>query len=197
MANFEFNQKLLFAKAKRVLANLGDVAVDDFLKRDLAQYTKTMIYRRVKAGKGVTSTRTRFEITNHQRFKPLSNNYKSFRRTGIVTFQAKQYTGRFYEVVTAKINVGKPTLGEFASPNKSNLTMTGQMLKSMTFKISKIGFTILIPETVRRGSKVTNAQIARWVQKDRPFMNLTAGEVRIVKSRMKNQIMKRLRKLLK
>lgn len=200
MANIRWNQAKLFSKAKRLFSTLGDIAADDFLKRDLAQFTRSMIYKRVKSGKGVNSTKTPFALTRSERLKPLSKGYRRYRSTGIVEFEAKRYFkkgGQFYEKVNVKINVGRPALGEYGSPGKSNLTLSGQLLNSMTFNISKFGFSIIIPETKRRGSEITNAKLARYVQKDRPFMNLTSGEIRIVKSRMKLQIQKRLKKLLK
>lgn len=194
-ASVKFNQQSLFTKAYRLLRTLGEISKDDYLKRDLAQFTKDMLYKRVKSGKGVNSDRSAFEVTSHQRLRPLSKNYKRYRRTGIVEFEATNKKGK---KVKASINVGKPALGEFGTPEKSNLTFTGQLLASISINIKKFGFTIYIPETKRRGENITNAQLARYVsQNGRPFMNLTAGEIRIVKSRMKKTIQKSLKRLLK
>lgn len=204
-ASVKFNQQSLFTKAYRLLRTLGEISKDDYLKRDLAQFTKDMLYKRVKSGKGVNSDRSAFEVTSHQRLRPLSKNYKRYRRTGIVEFEAFRHhynsaKGRHLggEKVKVSINVGKPALGEFGTPEKSNLTFTGQLLASISINIKKFGFTIYIPETKRRGENITNAQLARYVsQNGRPFMNLTAGEIRIVKSRMKKTIQKSLKRLLK
>ncbi len=198
LVKIRWNQATLLAKASRLFRSLGDVAADDFLKRDLAELTRSIVYKRVKTGKGVNSDSRPFALTSSVRLKPLSKNYKKYRRTGVVEFEAKKNYGNVYERVTVKINVGRPALGEFASPDKSNLTLTGQLLNSMTFDIRKYGFVVFIPATKRRGETITNAQLARYVSDNgRPFMSLTSGEIRIVKSRMRKQIQKKLRKLLK
>lgn len=196
--SIKWNQATLFQKTKKLLDSLGDIAGDSYLKRDLATFTKDLVYKRVKSGKGVNSDRSKFESTNAVQLKPLSKNYKRYRRTGYVTFKAKKWYKSLYEVVDVEFYVGKPALGEFGRPDKSNLTMTGQLLSSMSFEVKKFGFMVYIPETARRGSRITNAQLARYVsRKGRPFMNLTAGEHRVVKSRMKSQIQKRLKKMLR
>ena len=201
----KWKQANIFQKTQKLFNSLGEVAGDNFLKQDLARFTRDMVYKRVKSGKGVSSDKVAIGRAQPIRFKPLSKNYKYFRQSGIARFQAKRYhynskTGRKlgYEMVEVKIKVGQPALGEYGSPNKSNLTLSGQMLNSMSFDIKKFGFVVMIPETARRGAKFTNAQLARWVSKaGRPFMNLTAGEERIVKSRMRKTIQRQLRKLLK
>ena len=181
-----------------IIKALGAITKDTHLKTDLAKFTREMVWKRVKSGKGVQSDRLPFAITRHQRLKPLSKGYKRYRRTGIVEFKAKKWYGGIYEEVDVKINVGQPALGKFGTPNRSNLTLSGQMLDSMTFDVKKFGFVVLIPGTRRRGEKITNAQLAKYLsQQGRPFMSLTSGESRILKSRMKKQIQKRLRKLLK
>lgn len=197
-ASLKWNKASLFQKTKRLFAALGDISRDDFLKRDLAQLTKEIIYKRVKSGKGVSSDSSPFIVTRFQRLSPLSANYKAYRRAGRVQFTAMvKRRGGMKKVKVSFQTRNFPGLGEFASPTKSNLTFTGQMLNSMTFDIKRLGFTILIPETRRREGKATNAQVARWVsQAGRPFMNLTAGEHRIVKSRMKKILQRELKRLL-
>lgn len=181
-----------------VLSALNKVTQDNDLKIDLAKFTKDMVWKRVKSGKGVDSDKRPFLITKAVRLKPLSKGYKRYRRTGIVEFKAKKYYKSLYEVVDVKINVGKPALGEFGAPDRSNLTLSGQLLDSMTFDIKKLGFVVLIPATKRRGESITNSQLAKYLSRaGRPFMSLTAGESRILKSRMKIQIQKKLRKLLR
>lgn len=194
MSKIRWDKATIFQKVKRLLTSLRDVAGDDFLKKDLAQYTRDVVYKRTKSGKGVTSDTTSFQTTQPKRLTPLSRNYKKYRRTGFVEFDAKDKKGR---PVTARINVGVPALGVFGTPDKSNLTLSGQMLDSMTYSIQRSGFIVYIPETIRRASKLTNAQLSRFVsQAGRPFMNLTAGESRIVKSRMRKILQQRLKKLL-
>ena len=186
---------------RKRLEALRTVVNDADLKRDLAKSTRDMVYKRVKAGRGVNSDRRSIKATSHKRLKPLSKPYVRFRRTGWVSFKAKQYFkkgGTFYEVKDVNFYVGIPALGEFGAPARSNLTLSGEMLKSMQFEIKKFGFTILIPETKRRGGSLTNAQLARYhSESGRPFMALTSGESRIIQSRMKSQVQKRIRPLLR
>ena len=183
---------------RAIFKALGQVTSDNDLKIDLAKFTREMVWKRIKSGKGVNSDKLPFAITKHQKLKPLSKGYKRYRRTGIVEFQAKKWYGGIYEVVDVKINVGKPALGQYGTPDRSNLTLTGQLLNSMTFDVKKYGFVVLIPATRRRGEKITNQQLAKYLSKGgRPFMSLTAGESRILKSRMKKQIQRKLKKLLK
>lgn len=197
-ASIKWNQATLFQRTQKLFKSLGDIASDPYLKRDLAEFTKTMLYKRIKSGKGVTSDSSRFANTSARQLKPLSKTYKRYRRTGFVTFKAKKWYKSIYEVVDVEFYVGKPALGEFGRPDKSNLTMTGQLLQSMRFEVKKFGYMVYIPATSRRGSTLTNAKLAQYLSRGgRPFMNLTSGEYRIVQSRMKSQIQKRLKKLLK
>jgi hypothetical protein len=197
-ASVRWNQATLFKKVEKIFQGLQKVAGDDFLKRDLARLTKDIIFKRVKSGKGVSSDKSPVGFARPVQLKPLSKGYKRYRRTGWVSFKAKKWYGGIYEEVDVDFYAGKPALGEFARPDKSNLTFSGQLLRSLTFEVKKYGFMVYIPETVRRGSKITNAQLARYLSKQgRPFMNLTAGELRIVKSRMRQQIRKALKRVIK
>lgn len=185
---------------KRIKA-IGAINNDSSLKAEMARFTRDMVYKRVKSGKGVNADNKPVRATSHQKLKKLSKNYVTFRKTGYVNFRAKKYFkkgGSFYEWVDVKFYVGQPALGEFGAPARSNLTFTGQMLKSMTFDTTKRGFVVLIPATRRREGKLTNSQLAIYLsQGGRPFMALTAGESRILKSNLKKAIQKRMRKLIR
>lgn len=88
----------------------------------------------------------------------------------------------------------KPSLGEFGRPAKSNLTLTGAMLDSITLEYDDGGFRLYIPNSMRPDGK-TNAQVAKYVSNGgsytngngkkvtipaRPFFALTKGELRIL-----------------
>lgn len=73
-------------------------------------------------------------------------------------------------------------LHPLTSPNKSNLTYTGQMLNNMKVRVTKKGQVELGPRGRRKTiygtkSKVTNEQVTIYVSKDRPFMSLSRGEL--------------------
>lgn len=64
-------------------------------------------------------------------------------------------------------------------PNKSNLTNTGQMLRSMQAKYKSKGVMIIEPTGTRSDSKLSNLQVAEFASDDpgkRPFNRLSALE---------------------
>ena len=75
-ASIKWDQASLFRKARRLFKALGDVSADVNLKRDLAQLTKDIVYKRVKSGKGVASDRVSIGLTRAVQLKPLSKGYK-------------------------------------------------------------------------------------------------------------------------
>lgn len=66
------------------------------------------------------------------------------------------------------------------SPIKSNLTFTGQMLRSMTVKNVTNKSVSIGPNRRRRKGGLTNEQIAEFVQKERPFNNLSFKEINAI-----------------
>lgn len=74
-------------------------------------------------------------------------------------------------------------LYEETTPRRSNLTRSGQMLNSITKKITKINFlTVLVPKTDRSDSDKTNADIAYYNElKGRKFFALTDSEINQIK----------------
>lgn len=66
------------------------------------------------------------------------------------------------------------------SPIKSNLTFTGQMLRSMTVKEITNKSVSIGPNKRRRKGGLTNEQIAEYVQKERPFNNLSFKEINAI-----------------
>lgn len=69
-------------------------------------------------------------------------------------------------------------LSAFTSPGKSNLTFTGQLLYSLRLKKGAKSMTITFDDS-RSDGKSNNA-IAKYVSKDRPFLNLSRDEGRKV-----------------
>lgn len=85
--------------------------------------------------------------------------------------------------------------GELSSettPSRSNLTRTGELLESITYKISKINFlTILIPNRKHKDSSATNAEIARYQEESgRTFFKLSSSEINQIKKECVKQIKK-------
>lgn len=173
----------------------------------MGRFLREIIYRRVKSGKGVSSESA--ESPSLEKLKPLSKSYIAYRK-GEMTFRRNR-AGKSYPVYNkqqAILEVGKtvksgkkgahvkirvasynsqnqfkkPVLGEFGAPERSNLTLTGQLLNSITEATTLDGFRIYIPNTTRNGSKLTNAKVYEYVSKARPFFALSNGEFRILQN---------------
>jgi hypothetical protein len=111
-------------------------------------------------------TRRGQSIPNKARLKPLSKSWKEIR---------------------ARIAESTDT-HETYSPRRSNLTLTGQLLESLTWRIVKSGVIETLfkgsrrrPYFIRRKrdnslrtieSKISNEELAEYVQKDRPFVGV-------------------------
>lgn len=135
----------------------------------LADEAIKIIRRRVKSGFGVNKVDGKVE---RQKLKRLSDAYIN-QRKGLV-----QFTTNDGRLVSFKIK--PPKLGEFGAPSRSNLTFKGYMLNAFAKKINSKGFEIYIAATSRPDTTLTNADVARLVSDDRPFMALTDGEQRIL-----------------
>lgn len=112
---------------------------------------RSTIYNRIKSGFGVVSDRV--ALSTGRRLKPLAESTKRQRRRKGVT-------------------------GDQGTPNRSNLTNTGQLLDSLR-AIAKRGLIVIdIPDSKRRGGSATNKQVAGFVRDDRPFLALTKKEAK-------------------
>jgi len=162
----------------------------------LAQFSIDRIHKRVKSGYGVTSDTD--PNPSKTRLKKLSKSYIDFRNGKVLFFRNKSTGGLFAIKPGKKQSFPKPQLGEFGSPAKSNLTLTGQLLNSIKYKLTQRGFKIFIDDNERaspvwaKGQKqLTNKQVAEYVSKDRPFLALTDDE----QARLKLEFKKNTRML--
>jgi hypothetical protein len=152
----------------------------------IANEARNVIYRRVKSGYGVNKDNLPPGKTDLVKLAALSPAYIKYRRDGTVEFYTKDGKAVFFRV-------RPPVLGEWGSPERSNLTLTGQMLNSLRVDVNQEGFSIVVPPTKRYDSKYTNAQIAEFVSDQRPFLAFTEGEVRIIAQFMELYIKNRLK----
>lgn len=132
----------------------------------LGQFAAGLIKKRTRLGDGVKS-----EGAHKEPLKPLSPGYQEARKND-------------------------PELSEFASPNKSNLTRTGQLLDSMTAKNATARTVQVGPSGVRRDGK-TNEKIGEYVSKDRPFNNLSEIETKRVSDKIRLDAKAAIKKALK
>ncbi len=151
----------------------------------LAKESRDMIYNRVKAGYGTSSTVD--GKASKERLKPLSKSYIRYRE-GRVEFRTRQ--GKLVKFTVSN----PPVLGEFGSFKRSNLTLSGRMLKSIQAKTRNFGFQLIIPNTSRAGDDLSNAEIARIHDEgDRPFFHITEAELKQIK--VEKQVRTKITKL--
>jgi phage gpG-like protein len=75
-------------------------------------------------------------------------------------------------------------------PSKSNLTFTGQMLRSMSILGTTNTAVLVGPKRSRRKGGLTNFQVAELVSKERPFLFLTDKELETVTDFVDDEIEK-------
>lgn len=128
------------------------------IKRGLeGKYKDKIAEIAAKTGAVLIRERTRkgFGVANDggapYRLKRLSPSYVEFRRT--------------------------QTLSPFTSASMSNLTFTGAMLESLSATRVKTGVWQITLKGTNPRSGLSNAQIARYVSRSRPFLHLSGGEI--------------------
>lgn len=129
-----------------------DKTVDDITSNatleDIGRAIAEIIRVRTRLGYGVSR-----QGSKRTKLKPLSDMYKAYRRQN------------------------RRRLSPETSPNKSNLTFTGQLLDSLTFKAGR-GKLRVEPSGRRRGG-LTNLKLAEHVtDQGRPFLNLSDNELK-------------------
>ena len=134
--------------------------------KNIGELSVDLIYKRTKAGYGVDNDTKRLPKKN--RLKGLSKNYMKRRR--------------------------KVRLGKFGGPRKSNLTLTGQMLEALKYKLEGLGVKVFIDNSNRNDGK-TNDEIADYVRKERPFLALTDKEQKTIFKTVSGMVRSVLRKL--
>lgn len=124
---------------------------DNSVMRELAKFAIEMIVKRTRLGYGVSKLR----------------GSESTRSSGITKVKLKGLSSRYIEY-RKKYN----KLSNMTTPRKSNLTFTGQLLKSM--KIIKIGRgSVVIGPSGSRNDGLTNEFVGQDVaEKGRPFNDL-------------------------
>ena len=175
-------------KSFRLLSDsLSKLSQEFYKKKNLdriAERARSIIYKRVKSGKGINNDTLQTGKAEPVKLKPLSDNYKKWRAGKQQFFTNKKTKNVFLS--KDKKWIDKPVLGEFGSNNKSNLTLSGQLLDSMTYRVSAKEIYIFIPTSTRRktnkydNNDKTNKEVAEYVSKDRPFLAITSGELRIL-----------------
>lgn len=134
---------------------------------ECGNYMADRIRTRTRLGRGVT------ESGQPQGLKKLSQSYKD-QRAGKIAFASKgKGAGR---IIYPYVPDARPKLHPQTSPGKSNLTFTGQMLDSLGItKITRNSVEIG-PRGRRTDSALSNQDVAGFVSKERPFLNISSPE---------------------
>lgn len=135
--------------------------------RELAKSLPEVIKDRVRSGQGLNGA-----------LQSLSTSYVKFR---------ERYRRR---------------LSKFTDPGASNLTATGQMLNAIKGIASRTLIRISITGTRKKelsgsSSKLSNNKVREYVEKDRPFFELTDNERKLAEEIATDIIKKELRKAFK
>ena len=185
----EFDKQAQEALTKKVRK-----ALDQGIDGSYADSLKDKIVKRTQLGIGVDPSGQAYKLP------PLSDNYKEMRQG-----KARWYTdksGRKVKVTKAEDSSGsfvkKPKIAGTTTPAKSNLTATGQLLKSLTtVKVrveGAVSWIIRIGDNRGRGlfgysSNIGNRELAKILAaKGRRFMGFTRSQ--------QNEIAREIRQII-
>lgn len=146
------------------------------------------MYGRIKTGYGVNNDTLQPDQTKKEKLAPLSQSYVAQRKGTVAFFTRKD------GVVVAYKPKSKPRLHSTASPGRSNLTMTGQMLEALKYEVDK-GIRIFIANTGRDDSDLSNSEVAALASLKRPFLAVTDEEMKVVNRMYKDEINRLIRRL--
>lgn len=127
--------------------------------RSVGEIMVEVIVDRTRRGRGVHPQARRQGVGKSKRLKPLSPSYIEYRQR----------------------NAGR--LDSTTSPRRSNLTFSGQLLRSMRVKEAKKGYVSVGPNSRLRagGRGLTNEKLGRIVaEQGRPFNLLTKSDLKKV-----------------
>lgn len=109
----------------------------------IANWIRDTIYKRTKAGKGLTKQTRSIGGAGNEKLKPLSDSYVEQR--------------------------AKTVLGPNASPKRSNLTFTGELLESIEASVKNGEVRVEIPNKTH-GSGISLRKLLDFVEEARPFL---------------------------
>lgn len=172
--------------------------------KQLAKIAKDIVVKRSRLGFGV-----RFPEGKRSRFDKLSSSYVAQRKNQVRFYTDERGQLRKIPKPTgkAKKNQGSrggtfkfpegsrhPDLSKTTSPGKSNITFTGQLLKSLKSRVSSGRITIG-PSGTRKDGK-TNQQIVAFLNdQGRIFLNLSDNEINQLAQFLEAELTKVLKKI--
>ena len=160
-------------------------------RRLLAKRATNIIYKRVKSGYGVNKEGLDVGLTKKNRLKKLSDLYIKQRQGKIYVYTDTK--GRVRVVKRKKATPMK--LGRYGTPRRSNLTLTGQMLEALSYKVGGGNVQISVKGTRRKGSPLNNKKLAKLVsEQGRPWLALTNSEWKVLQKRVRSFLTKEIQK---
>jgi len=171
----------LNARLKRALSTKNKPLLDE-----IGVFTLNRIQTFTRAGKSIAGRKPKG-------FKGLSSSYKAFRKGLVFFFMDDQ--GQLRKVPKrskALANVDKT----YFKPTKSNLTFTGQMIKSLTFKTTVTKSSVAVfPKGRRKGSKLSNKKVAEFVSANgRPFIGIDTEGIKVTVNMIKRFYRRQLKR---
>ena len=142
----------------KAMEKAKDKKVLEAIAKDIVK----QIVKRVRLGYGVSDDS---KPSKQKKLAPLSAGYKEQRRKGL-----------------------KRSLHSTASPAKSNLTLTGDMLEDLHYEVRDGKIRLYFKKEFSRKK-------AEWNTEKRPFMQLTTGELEQVTEMVRQAILKEFGKL--
>lgn len=175
-------------KPDRIVSTLRKAVRDTRLLREIAQFIRTRVYQYTKRGQS---------LVQESRLQPLSTGYVEYRKR-LARGEKTKTTKRLKKIGLKKIAkaLEMRKFGEFFSPSRSNLTLTGQMLDALKTDVDPGGgrAIVFVDDTPRKDDDLTNAEVAVKVAKaGRPFLGLD----RVGRDRIRRMVIADLRRKLK
>ncbi len=184
--------------AKKINAAMAQLRNSSNMQK-IGEAAKNIIKKRTRLGYGV-------EATGEERvaLKPLSNDYKEYRKELGKTKKAKMKASQLKAGEKVKLSKkdkkrasseSNIKLSDATSPTKSNLTLTGQMLDSLTASASE--GSVSIKASGSRNDGKTNEDVAGYAEDGgRRFLDLAKGDLnqlRVLLSNIVDDILKKLK----
>ena len=157
---------------KSDLSKIIEGAITTQMLQEFGTLMRDIIYKRVKAGKGVSVEKKVGGGNSNTTLKDLSPAYIKYR--------------------------SKKDLGPFASARRSNLTFSGELLESIIVKITGRTVKVEIEDVGHSNFKGGMRKLADKLAKEgRPFFGMSDTEVKILDNFVRRKIRERIRELNK
>ena len=154
------------------LKDFIDTIVTEQMMNEFGLFMRDIIYKRVKSGKGLTENKVGVGDNSLKKLNELSEPYIKYRK--------------------------KQKLGPLASPARSNLTFTGELLEAIVVKAIAKNVNVEIDDRGHSRFREGVRALALKVAKDgRPFFGLSDSEVKILDNFVNRKIRERIRSLNK